>query len=551
MKKAFQISIAGILFSIEEDAYARLDGYISSVKRHFAETEGRDEIVRDIESRIAEQLLESKKAVISIAEVETVIASMGKVEDFEDGIGEARAETESKPKKLYRDADDSVIAGVCSGLARYFGIDPLWTRIAFVILTFILNGFPVFAYIVLWIVMPEARTAAQKLEMSGTPVNLETIRGNIQEKIGDAKDKHGSTARRILAAPFVALKAIVAFIRKAIVPIVLALFGIALGLATLFAIVMSSFGAPFLLAYPERLADFPIGEVIPSLALYGSVISAYLVVIIPTALLFLVALRLLRLKTHVKQGVGLGFLGVWLLAIASLGASVAVAVASYQEYERTSPLFETETRDLAIEGPITGIRASFGQRVTITESEEISLAATGRRKDLDKVEISIENGILRVSAKEKSDLCILCDRRNPDITLAVPSLSSIQAEHGSRIESESLESDVPMSIELGFGSRIDASVSAPEIRVKAEHGSKATLRGEAQNASYEAGFGSAIDAADLSVLDVEARAEFGARIRANASGTLDASAEDGGTIEYSGDPVVSEDAERGGEVRKI
>ncbi|MBI5134309.1 MAG: PspC domain-containing protein [Candidatus Taylorbacteria bacterium] len=553
MKKAFQISIAGTLFSIEEDAYQRLDGYISQVKRHFAQTAGSEEIVRDIEARIAEQLLDAKRAVVSIMEVDAVIATMGKVEDFEDGIGdEASPEAESKQKKLYRDSDDRVIAGVCSGLARYFGTDPLWVRIAFVVLMFVLNGFPLFAYIVLWIVMPEAKTAAQKLEMSGSPVNLETLSENIKEKVDKASQRHGSTIRRILSAPFIALKAIATFVRKALFPLVRIAFGLALGVMTLGAILASSFGAPFFLTSPERLADFPITEAIPLAALYAAVMSAYFVVVIPAALLFAFALYVLRKKTVLSGGAIAGFLGLWLVSIVSLGASAAVSVASYESYTRTSPLFEIETRDIAIEGPLTGLYASFGQKVTIVRGDEVSLTATGRRKDLDSVSAENRDGVLSVSQGRKKDSCLFCDARNPDLVLTVPSLSSIKAGHGSAVESESLwKSDGRFEIELLFGSKVDMKIEADSVVAKAEHGSRLKLEGTAKTASFEALFGSTIDALGLIADDVSARTEFGASITASASKTLDARASNGGIIRYDGDPTIEKGEDFGGEIDKI
>lgn len=551
MKKAFQISIAGTLFSIEEDAFARLDGYISSIKKHFASSEGSDEIVRDIESRIAEQLIESKKAVITLAEVESVIAAMGKVEDFEDGIEGEKASDKEPRKKLYRNPDDRVIAGVCSGLALYFGTDPLWIRIAFVVLTFVLNGFPLLAYIVLWIAMPEALTASQKLEMSGNPVNIGTLSENIKERVSEAEKKHGSTIRRILAAPFVALRAIVNVIRKFLWPVVKVAFAVALGLASLAGIAATSFGAPFFMTSPERLADFPILEAIPSAAFYGAVASAYIVLVVPAALLFLLSLRIVSRRNVVTGSVGLGFLGVWLLSIVGLGASVAVSVASYQNYAKTSPLFESVSREIPLDASnITEIRAALGQDVTLVQDDKVSLVATGRRNDIDSLDMAVEDGVLRLSGKRRDDFCLFCMRRAPDVTITLPSLDRIEALHGSRIEADSWKASSPLAIELGLGSEIDMKVDATELSVKAEHGSDADIEGKAKKASYDASFGSSIDASAVASDDVAAKAEFGAEIRVGKAKTLDASARNGASVRYEGEPQITEKTEFGGEVRK-
>lgn len=174
MKKALQISLAKTLFTIEEDAYARLENYLAAVRKHFASTPESAEIITDIEASIAEQLLERKEKIVTIEAIESILAKMGKVEDFDDRIASNVPASDGGPaiggKKLYRNTDNAIIAGVCSGIAAYFGWDALWVRLGFFLLTF-LNGFGILLYIVLWIIMPEAKSAAQKLEMTGGTPN--------------------------------------------------------------------------------------------------------------------------------------------------------------------------------------------------------------------------------------------------------------------------------------------------------------------------------------------------------------------------------------------
>jgi phage shock protein PspC (stress-responsive transcriptional regulator) len=203
MKKALQISIAKTLFTVEEDAYAALDRYLAAVKAHFAATDGHDEIVADIETRIAEQLLESKEQVITLPTVESVTKQMGSVDDFDDAETTKRplAEQVDQKKKLYRDADNGIIAGVCSGLAAFFGVNVLWLRIGFVVLS-LFNLVGVIIYGILWLVLPEAKTASQKLEMVGTPVTLATLSETVNERIGELRSSRGRRVGRALVVPF-------------------------------------------------------------------------------------------------------------------------------------------------------------------------------------------------------------------------------------------------------------------------------------------------------------------------------------------------------------
>ncbi len=196
MKKTVTINISGIIFHIDEDAYDRLNRYMSRLKKHFSRMEGRDEIITDIESRIAELLQEKvadNKQVITIADIEEVVKMMGEPAEMDqdsdyEAASTTTTRTYNRPKRLFRDPDNRMIAGVSSGLAAYFSIDPVWIRILFIVSIF-LSGAGVVAYIVLWIVVPQALTTADKLEMRGEPVNISNIERSFRDEFDNVKDK--------------------------------------------------------------------------------------------------------------------------------------------------------------------------------------------------------------------------------------------------------------------------------------------------------------------------------------------------------------------------
>ena len=145
MNKTVNINLAGIFFHIDEDAFLKLKNYLDAIKHSFTDSQGRDEIIQDIEARIAELFAEKRetdKQVIGMREVDAVIEIMGQPEDYkvDDDIFEdeetshssysntkhTEAKTEKRNKKLYRDPDNSYISGVSSGLGHYFSIDPVW-----------------------------------------------------------------------------------------------------------------------------------------------------------------------------------------------------------------------------------------------------------------------------------------------------------------------------------------------------------------------------------------------------------------------------------------
>lgn len=201
MKKTVNINLAGTFFHIDEDAYGKLNRYLDAIKRSFSDPQGQDEIIRDIESRIAElfsEKVESKSQVISLKELDEVIAIMGQPEDyvideeiFEDvpQSEQARSKARSYHKQLFRDEDNKFIAGVASGLSHYMGIDSIWLRLFWILLTVFSSGFFIIIYVIFWILVPAAVTTSDKLKMSRQPVNISNIEKKLKEELDNASDK--------------------------------------------------------------------------------------------------------------------------------------------------------------------------------------------------------------------------------------------------------------------------------------------------------------------------------------------------------------------------
>jgi len=207
MNKTISINLGGFFFHIDEDAYQKLSRYFDAVKRSLS-PDGRDEIMKDIESRIAElfqERIQNEKQVIGLVEIDAVIGIMGQPEDYK--IDEDASNSKfnssyynaSKPKKLYRDKDNSLLGGVAAGFGHYLNIDPLWVRILFIITTFISFGTAIIIYLILWILIPEAVTTSQKLEMKGEPINISNIERKVKEGIDEIADKIGSIDQQKIA----------------------------------------------------------------------------------------------------------------------------------------------------------------------------------------------------------------------------------------------------------------------------------------------------------------------------------------------------------------
>lgn len=196
MNKTININLAGIIFHLDEPAYEFFKSYLKQVKQALENQDGGAEIIADIEARIAEifsmRLEEYSREVISAADVEFVIGTLGRPEEFQDeeDASDYSARQVKPKKRLFRNPDEKFIGGVASGIAAYFGTDTVWIRIIFLVLLFF-TGIGFLTYIILWAAIPEAKTTAQKLQMRGEPVNLSNIEKSVKEELDGVKERFG------------------------------------------------------------------------------------------------------------------------------------------------------------------------------------------------------------------------------------------------------------------------------------------------------------------------------------------------------------------------
>lgn len=200
MKKVLHINLGSYPFTIDIDAYELMDSYFLSLEKHFSKHENPDEIIYDIESRMAELFHENvgQATILTVKDIEEAIKIMGRPGDFEDddivveemktGSNKRKSNDEQfrfqTGKKLYRDIDNKVISGVCSGLSTYFGIqDPIWLRITTFILFFMSGGTAAIVYLILSVVLPKAKTTADKKAMRGEPIDINVVADSVEEEI--------------------------------------------------------------------------------------------------------------------------------------------------------------------------------------------------------------------------------------------------------------------------------------------------------------------------------------------------------------------------------
>ena len=216
MKEITRIHLAKTPFSAEIDAKKSLEKYLNLIQKNM---HAEPEAMQEIEARMVELLAErgvAKDGVIGNDDVLAIQKQMGEPRDFSDGSDSAETDVDvddevlgNSSKQLMRDTEHGLIGGVCAGVAAYFGVNPLWIRLIAIFSPFITFGTAVLIYIVMWLSIPEARTASDKLRMRGEPVTLDALK---RLSVDDSTEKQtASTAAKIFRFLLGIILALIAF----------------------------------------------------------------------------------------------------------------------------------------------------------------------------------------------------------------------------------------------------------------------------------------------------------------------------------------------------
>lgn len=348
MKETVKINLNQRLFDLDADAYEKLKDYLDSLRAYFKKTsEEAEDILQDIEQRIAEVLedkLGTTKQVVTVSDIEEVIQLMGTADDFareaelqddeeysnfEEKKTESSSSFNKQHRRLYRDLENNIIGGVCSGLASYFNVDSVWIRLAFIILLFF-EGLGLLAYIVMWIAMPGARTRAQKLQMKGQAVTIDNIQQSVKNEFTKVKNNINSfsksesykKAQNTAAEVFSTIGNIILVFFKVILVIIgigLAIAGLVLIIALITTLIA---GGSF---FDWNLNFLPVQEfmypLLNNFSLFGIALS--LVIFIPVVAILVAVIKLIfnvRSRNSVLTAFAWTF---WVLALVFVIASVA------------------------------------------------------------------------------------------------------------------------------------------------------------------------------------------------------------------------------------
>lgn len=406
MNQTLTVNISGIVFHIEVDAYDTLKNYLNKIKSYFNNSEEREEIMLDIESRIAELfsgMMSEKNQVSTASDVENVINVMGKPEQY---ITEDEEQTQSfsnetyvkSDKKLFRNPDDRILGGVCSGLGAYIGLDTVWVRLFFVAAFFL--GFGLLTYIILWIVMPEAKTASDKLKMKGEPINIQNIGKKFEEEANKVSEnlknvdtnkftkKAGSVLENIVGA--------IATIFTGIFNIVGKILGVAFLIVGTFMMVVllgMLFGSKTIFSITsDGMFSFESQEFFNLIFVsqdqyYLAILGVLLVIGIPILTLIYLAIKLLfKIKMHYSVGLTMSILFVIGMSICALvGIKMGTELSSDEEIVKTHHIGATQ-HTLMIKSPneLLPGKGILEDKVTSISIDEETLYMSDVRLEIEK-----------------------------------------------------------------------------------------------------------------------------------------------------------------------
>ncbi|MEE1947047.1 PspC domain-containing protein [Pedobacter sp. KR3-3] len=396
MKKTLIINIGNSIIHIEEDAYEVLTAYLNEIKQHFAKNADDFEIVTDIENRIAEMLTEilatAQKQVVEMADVEGVIAQMGRVQDFQNEEEEAPQANQTfsftGDKKLYRDMDDAMIAGVCSGLGHYMNIEARWIRLV-AFLSIFIGGAGILAYLILWIAIPRAVSRSERMEMKGEATNLYGYQRNFEEEMAAFAANMKSTGEKhfkpMMKRSGSLITEFLDAIRRFLNGSAKAIFKLIAGLMIVFGFVgmiglIACLAA--LLGFWDAYDYFPfsiINENYRDTLVFATFVSLF----IPILALVLFSIRVAFNKTTINKTLSFALLIIWLVGVSTTiyyGAKISAEFQEHAELVRTTELKTYPTYRIDVDRSMIFSKEDslayhigkddFGDRVVVDNDED-------------------------------------------------------------------------------------------------------------------------------------------------------------------------------------
>jgi phage shock protein PspC (stress-responsive transcriptional regulator) len=472
MNEITRIHLGRQSFTISVAAHRVLEKYITAIR---AQVDDQSEIIEEVESRMAELLTErgvhGEKVVVE-ADVDFLKAQLGKPKDFhsdDDSVGTLLQDEAPHAKRLFRDPEGAWVAGVAAGLGSYLGIDALIIRAVFILLSF-WGGVGILLYLLMWILVPEAKTKSDRLQMQGRPVTVDSIKDFMTRSDVEHKAKQtGGVIRRVIES---GAKILLTFA---------GIFIMVLGVLLFFSVVTS---AMFLLIDPSQLIG--VRNFFPVTALDYVVVVAIVVFFALITILQIMFGRLLILRRAVAKARTVWAIGI--LLVLSMAVLAATGVKEgFNLRDRYQAQLVTSTQNTAAFSDVT---ASGEGRVQYIPSSHFEIKVRGPKDSLHgQVRYQVTNGELRIDFPVKENDCTsFCAGSGlwwNDVTVYSPTLRNVTMQDGAQFTNAQTlgQSDLSLWIQPGSYARIDR-IAAERVDVEGTHMKLKGLTKEADTDNY-------------------------------------------------------------------
>jgi phage shock protein PspC (stress-responsive transcriptional regulator) len=544
MKKTLTVNLNNIVFHIDDDAYEMLQTYLHEIAEHFQSDDERKEIMNDIEARIAElftEKLQKSKNVVNLIDVQEIIEIMGKPSQYtgedEEPESSKSEKKQQNTRRFYRDPENAVLGGIAGGIAAYFGWEVTLVRILLVIAVIIGMGFIIPVYIVVWFVAPQAITAAQRLEMQGEDVTVESIKTELNNaKNYVESDKFKQTASTVGEKVFELL--------KLFFKVVFGFIGAIFGLVGILVVGVLLFMLFFLIFEPTFINSFAPGLI----SNWGAItpdnailifISLILVVGCPIFMFVYWAIKLVSGRQSSSKTASLVVLILWLAGIFmfySVGANTFIHLNRLDGHP-TSIVWSDDEQILTDEvrncEPFHSVEVSGNIELVLKQDSVQQVVVSSKSEFLPKITTKVENGVLKIY----SDVFFL--NKAIKVTINSDSIKKLVAKGACKITTDSQLVLPELSIHLFGASKVDMDVKTSGLfNVELKGASEATLMGSCNNLKLNAVGASEIDATDLISKQVDVYVAGASNANVYSTESIDAQAYGASEVNCQGSPKI-------------
>ena len=545
MKKTLQLSIGGSLFNVEEDAFEKLESYLNSVRKHFVDNSDKEEILKDIEGRVAENFSENADKIITLQDVESVIETMGTVEQFDgsDDNKEVEGNVSKVKKQLYRDTDNATIAGVSSGLGHFFGISPIIIRLIFIASVLLGVGSGIIIYLILWFVIPEAKTSSQKLSMRGDAVTISAMADIIKEKIEEVHVAENKTFIKKAASGVVdVIQSLILFAGKVILPSARIILGLVIILLSFSIIVGTTmFTSAALFSASPTLIDGPLLVVAQSGVAKILILSLSILILIPLIFALILGLNILAKRNYLSKLASSILLGIWFISIAVVPAVGSVVVMRVNQIIENDPYYKSQSKVLETQ-PFDKVVVSEGQSVKFVKGDKYLIETIGRGQALSKVLILNENGEVKISRKDQDNQgsfirCDDCDfAGSVEVIITTPTISLLTIKDSSYV-SGVIEVE-KLAINVNDSSGVDLYVKTSELNLITTDSSRVELSGKTETLIADIQNSSRFIAEGLETSETKLKVVDSSNADIYVTKSLDVIVGNSSFVSYFGQPTV-------------